>query len=412
MEQQTEEPIFSLPNVRSVPEWALGKVLIKVEAINAKATKLGLPAFEIHKGAPYPVEKETESGHKYFVEYVDITVTGAPVQVSGFRFLARIDFEDGATLTNVRPGEVLPVRYRHATTFCDHCASDRRRNSVFVFRRDGGEQHIQVGSNCLKDFLGHDPAAVLWSSRLWAQLCDDIDEECSRGGQEERTIYVDRTLEMTAAIMRLDNGAYRSKAWAQATEYGTSTVSDVLEQLFPPPANCRGKGWVKVEPTAEDVARAADALAWGRSTLCAKPEEQRSDYEHNLATLIERDLVRIKRAGIVCSLMSAYARHLGDLATRAKAVDAYVGKPKERRRFDATLLGVSHYDTAYGRTYIGRFATPEGVLVYMGASPFWPGDLEVGGEISFVATIKEHAEYRGLKQTIIQRAKLEELAAA
>jgi hypothetical protein len=411
-DDSTEEPGFELPPTRDFPTWILGKVQVKVAAMNAKAAKLGLPPFELTIGEPYLVSLPQEPGDlaERFEERAVVGITGAPIHLSGYRFLARVDFEEGATLVNVRPGEVVPPRYRQATTFCDHCASKRRRNAVFIFRREGGEQHIQVGRSCLRDFLGYEPTALLWSVREWSRLNREFDEELGARRREHEQVGVQRILEMTAAVMRNDSGVYRSSSWAKDHEGATSTASEVTTQLFPPRPLPRD--FVKVAVTEEDIDRAAAALAWATEAIVGKDELRRSDYEQNLAQLITQPCVRLPRISMVASLMSAYARHLGDREKRAERINAWVGEVGKRREFEAVFAGASAYDTYYGTTFIGRFETPAGLLVYKGSSPFWDGALQVGAAVRFVATIKEHADYKGLKQTLIQRVKLAQEAVA
>lgn len=406
--EHDETVTWSLPNVRTVQTWQVGAVLEKIEKVNRKALKLGVAPFTTELGPVRLVRVNTgetggarrEDGHRY-KEVVDITILGAPVEVSGYRFLGRVDFEDGAILVNARPGEHLPARYRTTTPYCDHCASLRQRNSVFIFRRDGGEQHVQVGRSCLKDFMGHDPAAVLWSSSLWSRLVDEIDEECGRGGGYQCDVtLVDTVLAMAAALVRVE-GRFVSRSQAADSDYMVATASRVDEQLFPP--SIRPDGWVTIVPTEEDEKRAAEAKAWCLATM-VKPDQ--SDYEYNLTTLVQQDAINIKRIGLVVSLAGVYAKHLGELVAKAKRVNEHVGEIGKRRSFSATYAGASSYDNAYGTVYIGRFDTPEGLLVYKGSSPFWSTELQPGAEIEFVATIKDHDDYRGTKQTLVQRVKL------
>ena len=406
-----EYPAWVLPNVRTVDAWAVEAVLVKIAKVNAKAAKLGVPQFiyEVSERRLVPVDGPDELGiaPKRLKEVVDITIQGEPVQVSGYRFLGRVDFEDGMTLVSARPGEDVPASYRNATTFCDHCASKRQRNSVFVFRRDGGNQHIQVGRSCLKDFMGHDPAKVLWSASLWGKLRDEIDEECERGGRVKYMAHVDEVLAMAAAVVR-HHGRFVSRAQANDSEGRMAATSGLVdEQLFPPMH--RPEGWVTITPTDDDKARAFEMAAWAIESM-THPDQ--TDYEYNLTSLLQQEAVQIKRIGMLASLAGVYARHLGELVAKAKRVNGHVGTVGKRQEFVGTFSGSSSYDNAFGTCFIGRFDTAEGLLVYKGSSPFWAHDSKPGDEFKFVATVKGHDEYKGTKQTLIQRVKVIEEAIA
>lgn len=417
-DQQTnvDEPGWGLGKTRAVPTWRLPAVMERIEKVNRKAAKLSVPAFTVDVSAPYLVQAHkhpdaVDSTDFKYVETVDVTIAGAPVQVSGFRFLGRVDFEDGMVIVNTLPGEQIPPRYRTTTPYCDHCASQRQRNNVFVFRREGDSQHVQVGRSCLKDFMGHDPAQVLHSVSLWLDLAEDLDgDERASNGHQVYVVEVDAVLAMTAAVVAARAGAFVSRAQERTSaEWKTpliATASLVSEQLFAPPQPPRG--WVRITPSEDDIQRAAEAKAWA---LASMTKSDQSDYEYNLTALLQQEVVQAKRIGLLASLIGVYARHLGQVAERAKRVDAHVGQIGQRREFAATYAGCSSFDTDYGTCYIGRFETPEGLLVYKGGSPFWPSGIKAGEEIAFTATIKDHADYKGAKQTLIQRAKVKQPAA-
>jgi len=402
---------WTRPNVRTVDRDDLDLVLTKIAKVNRKAEKLGAAPFTFEVSEPRLVElmnPETGRPHhpKRFKQVVDITIHGAPVQVGGYRFLGRIDFEDGMVLVNARPGEEIPPRYRSATTYCDHCASQRRRNAVFVFRRDGDSQHVQVGRTCLQDFMGHEPAQVLWSASLWTELCDEL-EDGFGGGRASYMYQVDSVLQMAAAVVRVKGGFISRQQERDSDGTQESTASLVMGQLDPPRAHPRG--WAHIYPPHQDIDRAAEAKAWALASM-TKPEQ--SDYEYNLTTLLQANAVVTKRVGMVASLIGVYARHLGEVVAREKRVNAHVGQVGQRRKFIATFAGVSIFDTSYGTMFIGRFDTPEGQLIYKGSSPFWPRNITPGDTINMTATIKKHDEYKGFRQTHIQRAALLERRAA
>lgn len=393
-------------NVRTIPVYAISVIEAALAKINRKAGKLGAAGFRVEFG---PVRVETrqvqaeDTCEAIEVEVVDATILGEPVQVSGYRLLSRIDFEGELVLVNSRPGEQLPERFRSTTPLCQHCASQRKRKSVFVFRRDGDEQHVQVGSSCLKDFLGHDPAALLQSMRLWDELCGEMDrEERGYGWREAQVIGVLRVLEMTNAVVRADNGVFTSRAAANAAydrgQHLQTTSSKVFAQLFPPPYP--PKDWVTITATEEDAAAGQAAIEWARESFGRSGS---SEYEHNLLKLVGVERVNLKRLGMLASLIGAYRRHLGIQAERAKKVNAHVGAVGQRAEFDVTFDGATSYETDYGTTYIGRFNSPAGQLVYKGGSPFWPSSIKPGDALRVKATIKKHDEYKGFAQTYIQR---------
>lgn len=100
----------------------------------------------------------------------------------------------------------------------------------------------------------------------------------------------------------------------------------------------------------------------------------------------------------------------------------WVGEEKARMELELTLVRDYEYDRmAYGRYnavetfHIYTFADAEGnCIVWKTANPidieWWDADdewhfeaAEVGDRVAMKATVKEHGEYRGVKQTVINR---------
>lgn len=76
---------------------------------------------------------------------------------------------------------------------------------------------------------------------------------------------------------------------------------------------------------------------------------------------------------------------------------------KKRLDLSLTFLYSTSYDTQYGTTYIQNFIDGESrVFTYKGSNPI--ASFEKGDEVKVKATIK-HTEYKGERQTLIQRLK-------
>ena len=98
---------------------------------------------------------------------------------------------------------VLPEQYRHAkNTTCDHCNVNRYRRDTFVVHNDETKEFKQIGSTCLKDFFGHDPAKIAKMAELlgYAYECGKAGEHFVGG--DLRYIELQSYLEHTAAMVR------------------------------------------------------------------------------------------------------------------------------------------------------------------------------------------------------------------
>ena len=96
-----------------------------------------------------------------------------------------------------------------------------------------------------------------------------------------------------------------------------------------------------------------------------------------------------------------------EIADAAKATlepeshSEYEGEVKERLRdLHVTLTAVRSFDGFYGTSFVYTFIHGENVLIWMTSSC---KDIEVGDEIFLTGTVKEHSEYKGIKQTKLSR---------
>lgn len=83
-----------------------------------------------------------------------------------------------------------------------------------------------------------------------------------------------------------------------------------------------------------------------------------------------------------------------------KAASDFFGQVGDRVEIDAVLEVVIGFDGFYGTTYINTMRDSAGnVFVYKGGKRLG----KKGDTISLKATVKEHGEYKGVKQTVINR---------
>ena len=93
------------------------------------------------------------------VEHALVVLEGEPPALAGWTLAAVVDHRGGAPTLRVarRAAPALdPQRFREPR--CDHCRLRRRRVETFVVWHAATQRLRQVGTGCLRDFLGgHDP---------------------------------------------------------------------------------------------------------------------------------------------------------------------------------------------------------------------------------------------------------------
>jgi hypothetical protein len=85
-----------------------------------------------------------------------------------------------------------------------------------------------------------------------------------------------------------------------------------------------------------------------------------------------------------------------------KANSEHIGTVGERQKFTAKMLFNKDFETQFGTSWVWNFRDSDGnKVVYFGQSDF--DGVARGEEVTFMARVKAHEEYRDEKQTIITR---------
>jgi hypothetical protein len=287
--------------VYRVPSEALEPLRRRVEALDRRAARLGLAPIRLANTG------ERDPGGRVFV----VLQGEAPV-LAGWALAAIVEHRDGGARMRAvgELGEHLDSR-AFATAWCEHCGLRRRRAATFVVMRvDSGELR-QVGSACLRDFLGgNDPERACRQAEYLAVARRELKDA------ERRTRTPGPTLEAFAAhaahVVRAHG--FTSRGQAQR-EGGPASAELALLSLQHAPE----------EPDRGDRALAAGALQWAGALVTLKPEL--SQFEADALAVVDSGSVQTRRErGLVCALIAAYrqrrgrSRHLGQPGEQLQTV--------------------------------------------------------------------------------------------
>lgn len=366
----------------------------KLATLLRAAERQGLQ-WEVSWGPLEGRRRRDEDGRSYSVPVQVLTVEGPDLQFGGWEFLARLDLEEDGVLVQSVPGAVgLDPRFRHTNGRCEHCETDRRRSSVFVLRNLTTDRQIQVGRQCLREFLGVDPERALALFKFERKLHDLSDEHLHHGSSGRSTLEI---LATAATAIRKFGWKPRSAGSSEDEPCTASMVSKRFDSH---------KDYVKIraalsEHSQEDEAAAEACLTWAREEL-----EPKSDYEHNLKVLLGRDRLEFKHLGLAVSAVAAHGRLQARRRERAaRPPSAWVGQVGQRLRGVPGTLGRGRYlgVGAYGDRYLVTIETEGGTLKWFTGVP---GDLPEGTEVLVSGTVKKHDEYEGRKETVISRCEI------
>ena len=408
-----------------IPDSNLDKLLANLAKLAKRAGKLGSvpPTLVEHERVAVVSKKLDAFGDVVEVvsRYTVVSVVGVAPVLAGWAFIATIESAniDGEALNvlSIVPGETVPASYRTAdASECDHCKTIRSRNRVFVVRHEDGT-HKQVGSTCIKDFLGHaDPATIVAYAQLLASLdlSDYEDEDERSGGHSESSTDLLGFLAKAAAFIRMNGWVSRARA---SNSYGAehATADDVVHDVFD---RCKHQFSVgrehceaHVEATEADIIDATEAIAWA---IELGDKQEPSDYEWNVYVVARSGYVTRKRAGIAASIVAVYQKERGRLlekerreAFKDSAQNVWFGTEKERVSLTVSPVKLDVYDGDYGDRTRVRFITQSGAVAVWWASGNVVEEWEPGKYYIVKATIKKHEDWKGEKQTVLTRVKKE-----
>jgi len=389
-----------------IPEENLPAFRDRIETLARKAKRLGCPAIEFTVGTPERVELRRPDGMgsvKVYANVFPVTVSGESPRVNGFEFVAKLSpaGDTGSNFVFAVLGSdeaKLPEKFRTAAMNCDHCHASRKRKDTFVLRNETTDEFSQVGRDCLKDFLGYNgsPEGLARSAEFLADLADAGEEaEHSESSGSGRLLSIDLVefLAWVAAAIRVEGWVSRAKAREDETLTATSWVA--WDLIFRSASSPEPKP--EYLPTNSDRETAAKSLAWGLS-LAAKAD--RSDFEHNVATLSKLGSVDYRTAGIAAAIVACFQRE----AARATAGTGSVHFRTVGEKFTIEAKVEENRTIPTGSTLL-KVRTATGALLVTFASGTVPEFVKIGAVVTVSGTVREHREFRGVKETNVARAR-------
>lgn len=376
----------------------------KIAKINARAAKRGFTGSLEVVATPTTRERTVNGFHVVEEGFEFDRIGGTAPSYNGWTLLAVLDYDQHAGLvTRVVPGAETTVnRETLVQGWCDHCKTDRQRNRTFVVVNADGEQ-VQVGSTCIKDFLGWSASVVFFTTDEFGGENDSLGFGGFGGGPRSYS---------TDTVLTIAWAAIKSEGWKPASfERPTrNLVSLVLEGPSP-----YSKGRALEEDRARIAAvqalapqaagRGAEVLAFLRSDAFKGD----SDYVVNLKVVAAAEFVSERNLGLLVSAHQAFARHQERslVAAKAEALPAseHFGQVGDKVTFTGQITVIRYIHGQYGTTVLYIIRNQEtGVEVKWFASREALGE-NTGVEVTITGTVKGHDDYQGRKATVLTRCK-------
>lgn len=379
-----------------VRESYLNDVTKTLKHLSVKAERFGTPLdIQIN---PYPeavkISVYNTKGKRipradFFVDARRVTISYEIIRANGWTPVALIEAlprTDRRVITILCDQVVTRPEWYSSDMRCDHCGTGRYRKKVIILHHTDGRE-VQVGTSCLKDFCGIDPASlILWAEvlpEMW--LCEGRD--CSID-EMEGYVSSGHTYWECDHVLALACDMVNKHGYTKSSEKN-STKERVVKALL--------HGDI---PTPEADEKAKDIMSWllnGRHS---------GELEQNCQAIADSGYCSSRHIGYLSYMPVAYDRMMARReATRAAgARSSHVGNVGDR--IEVKIISktiVSSYEGDYGVSYLWKLTDDKG-NIYIWRTNKGRFDLEDKDYLK--GTVKGHTEFDGVLQTELTRCRL------
>lgn len=392
-----------------MPEDALDIVAERVSRIAKRAAKKGFPAPQLIMGATMerPIfDEEGKAIEGQFIKWVEAIIEGEPIKFSGWELIGVVSFIEDAEgkakpVIDKVPGIEGDLPEIDQYDYCDHCETSRRRNETFLVRHVGSGIVRQVGRNCLRDFLGHSPEALIAMYEAYQSLSFNDDEVSGWAGSATKFYPPEYVLDISARIVGKE-GFYISKARAEEDDR-TSTAELVREYM-----SAKGKAleyFVGKYPKTDESDKIVEL------TLAAIPSlDPYNEYESKIIDLVTAKGIQWRHVGTLASAVIQGLRAM-DRKSKGKGVSEWIGQIGERITVPVRVTGKRKVSDAFDRfeRYLIRMTSGTNDLLWWASWSPATSEIEEGVEYVLTGTVKGHEldKFTNRPTTVLTRCKME-----
>ena len=418
----------------AIPDYRVPRLYSKLAPFLKKAKKFDVPYTLEEIGKVDLKDDENNLQHCIIIKLE------FQIQFNGWKFMASIDHLPNGNIIRNISGTDLPEKFRTIKGYCEHCNTDRNRKSTYVVYNEK-EGFKQVGKSCLFLYTGIDLNRIASAMDIWNFIhtyseCDGDEYEDYDYGCKSSTCDAMEVLALAWKLVKIfgyvkknSEGISTYNRYYEALNYLDGSMKKYQEKRYREYSKFLKENNVEFF-TKEDYEMA--------DTIRKFIMEQKitSDYINNLNVIFsnfkEGDRASLtgekayhykecymdrKYTAIVISVVQMYNHTMGTLSKRKakqnkeKLESSYVGKVGERITFSIKDVSViTSWENNFGyhpvTNFIYKIVDKEGNIFTWKTATCIHIDKVLAGTPVLTGTVKEHKEYRGIKQTELQRCKI------
>lgn len=398
----------------SIYEGYMEDLMKKVNRIRNKCMKYGCNFHFAEVGEEFKEVKDLD-GNIHVCRFILVEAEGTAI-VNDWQFIASVEHTEKGNIFSKALTEVeIPERYRTSDSICEHCNSKRTRSETFIVMNTVTGEFKQVGKSCLMDFThGLSASIAAWFSSI-KKIFEEVEEVPVSCGHSERYYKTVELLTYAAETIR--------KFGYVKSEDHNSTKERTMNFLMLDKGMTRWMPESVLNQTKQDMKKVDfnansdeakemvnTALAW------IADQESSNDYMHNLKTVCSLNYNPWNRIGVLVSLFPTYNRELEIQARKAEAegkekkeaqTSNHIGSVGDRIQIDVqSVKCLTSWENNFGYyptvTYLYKIVDQNGNVFTWKTSNVLNEDEP---PVTIKGTVKEHGEYRGVKQTVLTRCK-------
>ena len=350
--------------------------------------------------------------------------------INGWQFVGTVEFTENGNIIRLADSSFegkIPVKYLHTPKICEHCGKIRNRKDTYlIYNVDSGE-FKQVGSTCLLDYTkgldANECASIMACLDKVAELNDfDCDDESFFGNGFDSTSFGFDRKDVLPLVY-----AYVSKYGYERMFEGKGTAQDVRicvlgdwNYLGEEMAKFYSDRYNSLVMPSEDDMKAIDDYA-------KEHLEDVNNYMRNASLSWLKGIIEYRDFGLISSFVATYQKEMNKNRLQAlqnvNGANTHVANVGDRITIKVASLRCLWSNTieiawhTYVSTFLYEIKDEEGHTFIWKSS----NNLEIKHQQEYeymdnefihvkpteiVATVKEHSEYKGTKQTVLTRGKV------
>lgn len=355
------------------------KTLSKAQKIAQRGQKQGLSG-----GFKVSIQERVEKIKGVEYQYQVLVIEGEPLKYQGWEFVGVAEFIENQIIIHNISEEVQIQASEVKVGYCEHCQKIRKRGKVIFVRNESGKLS-QVGSSCVKDFLGW----TFYASAIVTE--EDFAEEFGGFPSEVSAIG-------TEAIIAHAIKAVEKIGYVKASE-GTSTKDLVWGVL----KNIRqyNEIWAENqigEAGEAEYEKARQLIEW------AKNFEGESSYAQNVRAVANLKFQTNSTVGIAVSIVKTETNEREkEIVEKVEFKKEQFAETGSKIEVEVTVAGSNTFETAYGWTTLFTFVNEGGYQFKWFSSN--GGNVEIGSKVKIKGTVKGSEEYKEVFSTLLTRCK-------